>query len=409
MSWKDKIENTIFTIRTGDGKLWYPDFPQGSESTTDFNAAVFDFINKEGSLVVRKKAKADKYPLLFVFQGEDNIDQSNAFLLSAKDSRAWVVHHPYYGDITGQPLSIFRDSSAMNITRISVDFLETITSNSPKQSVSFQDNIASKAEEFHVISSEEYGNKVALTPADVNTVKESSNAITAFIDKTVTNEKYNEYQLAKNRAVSKLNDLILYPTDGIYALQTVIMEPALFNIGMEYRFNLFKSVFRSLINTVTLKPVRNNKLYFEAAAGSVIAAMALALTAPQIGDFDTRIQVNEYNSILRDTFNEYRGTLDSLYTKDVKPSNSYAASAVNQESLQSLVGETINGLVEVAFNAKQERIVTTDKDEHLIVLVHRYLGLDKEDKNIDSFRKINNIRNKFLFLIPKGTTIRYYV
>lgn len=73
-----------------------------------------------------------------------------------------------------------------------------------------------------------------------------------------------------------------------------------------------------------------------------------------------------------------------------------------QAQLNDLVIDAIGNLQVLAFEAKQERIVYTEKDSNLILLVHRYIGLDTEDKNLDNFRKINSIKNDELFLIPKG-------
>jgi hypothetical protein len=409
MSWIDRIENTVFSIMTGDSQLWFPDFPQGSESTTDFNTSVFDFINVAGSLVDRKKPKGDKYPLLFLFQGDDNIEKSNAFLASAKDSRPWIIQHPYYGIINGQPLSISRDSSNFNITKISVDFMETIANDFSKSYISIPDLIATRTEEFILTSGIDYGIKTKLTSASVNTVKDSANAITSIINKALKFSYYNKYQKIKNKAFASITNLILYPVEGINALQAVVLEPASFDISLEYRVDLITAVYKSILNTVTLKPLRDNKYYFEAAAGAAIAALASAFMAPLDGDLDTRVLVDKYKTVLKDIYSQYLYTLDILYAKDVEPGKTYSASPVAQEKLSKIVTAALSGLTDIAFSAKQERIVFTEKDEHLIVLVHRYIGLDQEDKNIDTFRKINNLRNKFLFLIPEGTQIRYYI
>ena len=47
-------------------------------------------------------------------------------------------------------------------------------------------------------------------------------------------------------------------------------------------------------------------------------------------------------------------------------------------------------------------------DTNLIVLTHKYFGLDADDKNILAFKETNNIKNNELFKIPKGRVIKYY-
>ena len=59
------------------------------------------------------------------------------------------------------------------------------------------------------------------------------------------------------------------------------------------------------------------------------------------------------------------------------------------------------------FGAKKEYIVVVPKDTNVILLTHRYLGLDADDKNIDTFVKTNNIHFNELFSIKKGRMIKY--
>ena len=144
MSWKDKIENGIFKIRTGDGKVFRPLWKPG-ESSIEFNTSAYNFINLEGTLVDRKKAQSSKYPLVFWFQGDNHIDEVKAFLNSAKDSRAWEVEHPIYGIINGQPLSIDRNDVDYNVTQIKVDFWESISVDYPDDAISVSDRIKAKS------------------------------------------------------------------------------------------------------------------------------------------------------------------------------------------------------------------------------------------------------------------------
>ena len=102
MSWQERL-NTEFTITTGDGKTFYPDW-KVAEKNIEFNSTKYDFINVAGSLVVRKEPQGANYPLVFYFQGENCIDIANEFEESARDKRIWTIEHPFYGVIEGQPI-----------------------------------------------------------------------------------------------------------------------------------------------------------------------------------------------------------------------------------------------------------------------------------------------------------------
>ena len=77
--------------------------------------------------------------------------------------------------------------------------------------------------------------------------------------------------------------------------------------------------------------------------------------------------------------------------------------------LNEIVNKTLYNLFDFAFKAKQERTVEIEKDSNLIVLTHKYLGLDENDENIEIFRKMNNISNRNIFGVKKGTVIKYLV
>ena len=124
-TWKEKLENIKFSIKTGDGKTYFP-LLKITEKSKDYNSSEYDFINVEGTFVDRKKPRGSKFPLVFYFQGDDNIEQCNAFETSADDSRLWTVEHPFYGIIKGQPTNLKRNDSNYNITEITVDFFESI-------------------------------------------------------------------------------------------------------------------------------------------------------------------------------------------------------------------------------------------------------------------------------------------
>ena len=75
----------------------------------------------------------------------------------------------------------------------------------------------------------------------------------------------------------------------------------------------------------------------------------------------------------------------------------------------SLVSFTSKNLFLLSFDARQERLYELTEDSNLIVLTHRFLGLDADDANIESFRKINDIKNDELYRVRKGRTIKYFV
>lgn len=408
MSWLDNIEHTIFTIRTGDGKLFMPDLPINYETNKEFNTATFEFIDQPGALIVRKLVRARKFPLVFYFQGDQNIEFADDFDKSANDPRAWVVRHPQYGDITGQPVSIRRDDSKLNATEITVDFWETITTSLPVAFIATADQIIRLQGIFHLISPVNYASKVKLKPADVSTVMSFANNLTGIVKKGLDAAHYTEFVTSVNTMMAAVNNLILAPVDVIAAIHNVILLPSKLELSVALRIQMIGAIYQSVARLLSDASTANNKAFFETAAGIAAASLAQTITTPLDGDYLTRNDVANATANLTNMYADYLATLDASYVAIGDTANSFSASQETQTSLQDVVLQTLVNMDLVAFNAKVERLVMLDRDSNLIVLTHKYMGLDPADKNLETFRTINNLKNTFLFLVEKGTQIKYY-
>ena len=130
MSWLEKIENVKLEIITGDGVSYFPLW-KNAEREIEFNTEAFNFSGVSGSYVARKLDSGFKLPLLLWFSGEDNTENADTFMESAKDPRPWTVKHPYYNEILVQPLSLKQSNREHNITEITGTIWETLASKFP--------------------------------------------------------------------------------------------------------------------------------------------------------------------------------------------------------------------------------------------------------------------------------------
>jgi len=409
MGWQDNVENTIFTIRTGDGKLYTPDLPVNYETIKEFNAATFEFIDQPGALITRKLVRARKFELIFYFQGAQNIETADAFDKSANDPRAWVVRHPQYGDITGQPISIRRNDAKLNATEITIDFWETITTTFPVVFIATADQVVKLQTIFHTISPINYASKVNLKPADVSMATDFATDITAIIKKSVDQINYTSFITDVNTMMDTVNNLILAPVDAITAVHNVILQPSKFELSVGLRIQMIGAIYNSAVRLLTDANTKNNKAFFETIAGISVCSLAQAITTPLPGDYITRDQVVAVANNLQDMYADYLIILDVSYVEIGDINNSFSASQETQTALQDVVLQALYNLNTVAFNAKVERLVLLTVDAQLVVLTHKYMGLDVADANIETFRTINNLKNSSVFLVPKGTQIKYYI
>jgi len=139
-----------------------------------------------------------------------------------------------------------------------------------------------------------------------------------------------------------------------------------------------------------------------------LMACTNALVNPIDGDYVTRTDVLNASNLLSALYADYLQVLDNVYVPITDNSNSFSASGETQALLQQTIISTIANLADLALNAKQERTVILMKDSNLISLTHKYMGLDANDLNMETFRQINNIKNGRLFNVKKGTKIKYY-
>ncbi|PXX26289.1 hypothetical protein C7967_11551 [Thalassospira sp. 11-3] len=405
MSWKDSLKNNPFRIKTGDGKEYRPLWISG-ERTLEFNAAVYDFIDVSGSLVDRKKPKSTKYPLVFYFQGDDNVAQSKLFETSAKDNRAWEVNHPFYGTITGQPLAIAFDDSAFNITKITVDFWETITQDYPNTKTSARDTIIKKVGVLNALGVSNYTSGAKPESADIFKIKENNTDVAAKFNFMQTKDTLVSYKNAVSKAAKSVDNLIASPGDVIQNNQQLLLLPSTYDRPVKDRLNALKLAYMEIKSIITGK---NDKYYFESQAATTLSGISQAATDPQETDYITRDQVSESTELILEVYNDYLETVDNAQVDQYDVDNSWSPNGQLQTALYDLVTETIAGLYGLAFGAKQERIVETATETNLFLLTHKYMGLDPDDENLETFRTINNIQMDELFKIAKGRKIKYFV
>lgn len=409
-NWEDRISNIKFSITTGDGKIFYPLW-RDSVKNTDFNTTGFNFINVPGTLVERKERQGSVYPLTFYFDGADNIEKAKEFEISARDRRPWTVTHPIYDTIKGQPTSLGRTDS-LNITEITVNFWESIDVDYPNSNFSVKDNTLAKKDDVLASAAQSYSDKPVFEPEDIVKVKDNNVNISSSFDNVITSNPlyadalYTEYQYATALAMKSSDKLLDNAFDSIVATQALLNIPSRIETSVSVRLNAYKQAYgkiKDIIDTVA------DKLGFESNGGAVIANYADAAVNPVEGDYTTMPEVQQAASELLAMYDDYVRVLDDASVSIYDINDTFQPDPLLQSQLYDIVMYTIGNLQQLAFEAQQERVVYTDKNTNLILLVHQYLGLDTNDENIERFRIINNIKLEELFRIRKDRRIIYYI
>ncbi len=401
MDWEQRIQ-TKFNIQTGDGKLWYP-LQKGGDKEREYNTSSFDFINVYGTLIDRKKPQGAKYNLVFYFEGANNIDQADEFEISCEDPRQWTVTHPFYGVILGQPLSIRRDDSYLNITEITVPFWESISPDYPFSNFSVKDNtrdLQIRTSNALAISATD----VSYEPVDIQKQNASLQSMASELSTLADNSTYADFQNALNSGLQAIDNLLDGPLNAIQTAQNFLDLPATYIRAVEGRVASYENILNRLKDSIETVA---DKKYYEAMGGTVLSLISVVLLSPITGDYILTSDVEYYFNKLGVLYKEYQEKLDDLVVSVYDVTNTYTPDATAQQELATLMNYTIANLYEFSFGTKRQRIVVITKDTNVILLTHRYLGLDSSDENIDTFIDTNNIKFNELFSIKKGREILY--
>lgn len=405
MSWIERLKNG-FIITCGDGREFRPKW-LNAVKTREYNVTQFNFPEVPGTLVKRQQPKGRKYGIEIYFEGEDNIEVSNAFETSADDPRPWVISHPYYDRIVVQPLSLNFDNTKHNSTKITGTIIETITDTNPRTSVDAKDKIIADQSALNTTFEESYVNDVSPVIDDVNQMDQNNDALFLEGEKAITDTSdFESYFNAFNTANSAILNAINEPLTAIRTLQAVINAPALFLVGVELRIETLKTQFEKLLQSIVGITQFSLKKLFENNAGVLVSAMALALVSNST--FSSRTEVFNFIGALLDDYTNYLTNLDNIQSDNSNSPDSFVPDFRSQLLLNDLINFTVSNLFEIAIDSRQERSIILEEDSNIINVAHRFYGLDLTDSTIDELISTNEIGlNEYLGL-KKGRKIVYF-
>lgn len=408
MSWIEKVKNNLL-IKTGNGRefnvLW-----RNATRSQEYNVAEFEFPEVAGTLVRRSKPKGMRYNIEFYFNGENNLDDAEDFRISADDERAWILVHPFYGSLTVQPISLNYDNTTLNVTRVTGSIVETITDDRPKTSDDPKDKIAAEKIVFDDTAAAAFANNVDPEITDINRMTDNNSLAYAVGKKkvklTVDSEAY--FNLF-NSANTKILNASIEPLAAIRELQSVLNAPAIFVDSVRNRLDIFVHQFELLKNTIEGITEPNKKRIYETNQGSVVSSMLLAASTPQAGDYGNRNDVYSTIEIILDSYNTYIQDLDGMQTDNGGDPDSFIPDAGSLIALNGLLNYTISNLFNIALDSKQERTLILEHDQNIILLAHRFYGMQPDDSTITAFIAQNEIGINETLQIRKGRPLKYYV
>jgi len=406
MSWIDKVSSD-FIIVTGDGKSYRPLW-LNAVKTFDFNVTEFEFINQQGGLIDRQEPRARRFNLSIFFEGENNLEESEAFEQSSFDKRAWTITHPYYGQIIVQPLGISFDNTKHNVSQITTTVVETITEEFPQSVESNVDKIISDVAETNELLSTPLANE-QLSSSDIQDIRTQNTSLYNRGKNVATGLDSETYFNAFNTANNALFVIQDNPIQSIIDLQYLALAPARFVQSTAIRFKLLSRQFNELRGLIPQTSDKSKKIIYQSNLGTNLTAQTLSLATPIEGEYKTAIQVLDLAEELQVNYNNYITDLDSLMSDNGGELDSYIPNQEPLYALNDLVNFTIVNLINIALDSRRERSLILGYDTNIIELTHRLYGLDPSDDNINELMEQNNLSFDEILQIKHGRKIIYFV
>lgn len=425
MSWSEAVQSEL-SITTGDGEKYLPLWKNSCAKDIEYNIAQFDFPKVQGSKIDRGTPMARKFNLEIYFQGDETLTDALNFEISARDPRPWKISHPIYGSILVQPVSLKFDYSGFNATQITGTILETLGSAGLDTTIVPADKINADKQALDEVIVVGFNSEMELlkarrlTPSDIATrdlilASRQTNAL-GGINLALYNIGRKSVKLTEDAGnyLNKFNVANSSITVGISDaatlmrnLQEVVNFPSQMINSIQTRVSVLQSQFDTLRSNIPGINHQSDKINYETVGATLVSSMATnAINTP---NFKTKTDVlDQIDNIqaMRDTFLQ---DLDGLQTSNAGEEGSYIPNSDLISQLDDLINYTIANLYDIAFQAKQERIVILEEDSNAIILAHRFYGLLVDDSTIEQFMDTNKIFLNETLQIKKGRNLIFYI
>lgn len=405
MSWLERINNVKLKITTGDGMEYYPLWKE-SRKSVNYNSEGYNFRGIKGTYVERQELLGRQFPVILFFQGDNCIEIAEAFDKSLEDKRPCTIEHPYYESVKVQPVEFEFDASNQNQVKATGVFWETIDIKYPQETLSPVKDIEAKKSALDETVSATFVDDVE-TP-EYTAIEKARRAIaqigTRYESLTTDVEIIQELKNGLRLAESAATELLSAPTRFINDVINLINYPFLIKQNIEGRLNALLNSVSDLANIFLpdeqdgIVATTTDKLIWQATTSTVLSETARNIVNTKESDYPTRSKVL---SKIQAISTAYYSFITESDNQDINQDKQVAI------DLDYIMQVSFAYLYDIAFNSKQERTYTLDKDDNLINMAHRFVG--PGDTNLELFISQNNITLDEYLQLKKGRKIIYYV
>lgn len=431
MSWTDRVVEAIYTSPSG---VSFIGIFEDVSKVLSKKTATFDFPDVSGTFVQDLGKKGRRYPLRWIFSGENYDIVAEAFDNALEEKGVGQLQHPFYpgvfnvipvGDITRKDaLKTAGNQAVYDIVFFeTIDIVFPISELNAKNSINFEiDNFSDLApvnfnDDLSVISSSETVGFIDSAKAGLRKIKRVMAGIAATTD---------AIQRAFNDAVDIIENSIdtLVGTPTLLASQMIALTrlPSQAAAGIQAKLDSYNTLINTFIvgndnqfepSPIDSQPANAFSMNDLLASSAVISMIESTISEEAV--FITRGGTIGAIESLLESFENYvnwsdtnRNTLSAaLPSPRVPGSNDLIDTGESYQALQDALSIASGRLTEIAFTALQERSIILDRDRSLIDFAAEFYG--EVDPQLDFIIESNKLTGSEILELPKGRQMLYYV
>lgn len=430
MGWREEIldDKKTITIRFGSGEKMEGILFKNPSVDHNYNAVAIEYYNIDGAEVQRGKEAQRVIPIELYFQGDDCFKKARDFMDLAKDTRSWIVTHPYFKeDINCQPVNLKEDYSSVNVVVITGVLWESIKITNEqyfdvkdgKAHQDVQDAITKGVESWE--AKQPSGSEAAkMGEAAQKTAANNKKGVFTDIDMAYMNASINKLNASLNTIGSE-------PIRFMRQAARIFRAPAMFYDTIQTRVNLMKNAFNDLVLSMKGAASITENLFMETAGSFLIMGMGEATlrTKNDIGriqdvrnpntneyikvedELQTRGKVLQTAIELNEYYNRYVDELMARQSKKDNKLDSYYPDASAFAAVNKAMSTITANLYSIAAKSKVEYSYVLKEDTPILVLTNKLLGT-YNDEDVRRFKEQNNLGMNDIIMVPEGKEVIYY-
>jgi hypothetical protein len=453
MAWQDKNLEAKYTAPSGKEISF---FWETTERETVLKTGIFTFPDRDGAHVQHQGAGAKSFPLTCIFSGSDCMDKADEFEAALIERDVAELQHPVYGIIKVIPTGNIKRNDdligALNESRVTVTFTETIMEDVTPMDAVTADEIDEIYEEFSEFAAVDFAggisadtvaeelqlqsvleaqaqilddSMISLAEADPAALAELK-MVSGELKGSIKNLKKGNWFIDAAEWTKKMAEQMEnYFTKGLNVARLTIKMmklPSRIAVNVMEKIKGYSMIATNLINQFRNDPfgtknVVNTYKSMALVLSGCVAALASGTavtmasitattspspanrTAPGMITREETMQI--VNSILT-LFENVKSFQDSRIKN-----NTFIDSDANTWFLLSkLVYSGVNLIMAVSLSLPMRRTITLDQDRQLIELACELYG---SEDYIDKFIVDNDLSLDDMEIIPMGREVSYYV